>query len=66
MNQFLKENNGQSSSTRLIFFVGSLWAMYITTYLVLKGESGVNVVITYTSIMGVLTGLKLGQKAMEK
>lgn len=66
MKDFLKENNGQSSSTRLIFFIGSLWAMYITTIYVYQGESSLNAGIVFSVMMGVLTGLKLGAKSLEK
>jgi hypothetical protein len=63
--KFLQEKNGQSSSTRLIFFIGSIWVMLLTSYLALKGNSPGELIAIYSAIMGVLVGLKLGQKPME-
>lgn len=63
---FLKENNGQSSSTRLIFFVGSMWTMAITTYLTFKGSPIGELIAFFSAVMGVFGAIKLGQKTMEK
>lgn len=65
MSNFFKENNGQSSSTRLIFFIGSLWAMIITSYLALKGASIGELIALFSALMGVFVALKLGHKPME-
>lgn len=63
---YLKEPNGQHSSTRLIFFIGSIWVMGICTYLVITHsiEAG-GLVAVFGSLEGVFVGLKLGQKPME-
>lgn len=61
-----KERNGQSSSTRLVFFVGALWTMSITTYLTFKGNEIGELIAFFSALMGVFIGLKLGQKPMEK
>jgi hypothetical protein len=66
MNTFFKEKNGQSSSTRLIFFIGSFWTMGITTYLAISGETTGSLIAFFSAVMGVFVGLKLGQKPMEK
>jgi ABC-type bacteriocin/lantibiotic exporter with double-glycine peptidase domain len=64
---YLKEDNGVSSTTRLIFVIGSLWVMAICSYLVVFGEiTPGGLVATYGSLQGVLIGLKLGQKPMEQ
>lgn len=66
MKEFFKERNGQSSSTRLIFFIGSFWTMAITTYLAVAGETTGSLIAFFSAVMGVFVGLKLGQKPMEK
>jgi hypothetical protein len=60
-----QESEGVSSSNRLIFVIGSIWAMAICTYLTIKGiEPGI-MLATFSGLEGVFIGLKLGQKAME-
>jgi len=68
MNTFFKEKNGQSSSTRLIFFVGMIYAMCFTAVYSFTGiKPGVGeIVALFSAMTGVFIGLKLGQKPMEK
>lgn len=66
MKDFLKERNGQSSSTRLVFFIGSLWAMTMTTYLAFNGADIGSLIAFFSAVMGVFVGLKLGQKGIEE
>ena len=69
MRQFFQETNGQSSSTRLIFFVGIIYAMVFTAFWAF-GQSpppgAGEVIALFTAMTGVFIGLKLGQKPMEK
>lgn len=66
MKEMFKESNGQLSSARLIFAVGSFWNMIMVTLLAFLSNIGIGELIAfYTAIQGVLTGLKLGQKPME-
>jgi len=62
---FLKEKS-EKSSTRLVFVVGSFWAMAITTYLAFESISPAVLLAFYSGIQGTLIGLKLGQKQQEK
>ena len=63
---FLKSADGEYSSTRLIFVIGSVWNMGLCTYLVIFGEIGAGALVaTFSAIEGVWVGLKLGQKPME-
>jgi len=68
MKEFFNEANGQSSSTRLIFFVGIIYAMVFTAFYTFSGiKPGTGEVIAlFTAMTGVFIGLKLGQKPMEK
>lgn len=66
MRAFLKEKNGSDSSARLIFTIGSIWNMLLTTYLVLKNIDVPIILAYFTGVEAVLIGLKLGQKPMEK
>jgi len=67
ISEFVKDSNGQFSSARLVFLTGSLWAMVITTIIVLKDMSNItNGIAFFSAVEGILTGVKLGQKPMEK
>lgn len=66
MIDFFKERNGQSSSTRLIFFIGMLYSMLVSalfTYLFNWGAG--EYIAVFSAVSGVFVGLKLGQKPME-
>jgi len=63
---FLQSSPGNFSSTRLMFVIGLLWAMALTTFgaIVLKWEPG-SIIAVYSALSGISVGLKLGQKPME-
>jgi hypothetical protein len=63
---FLKEATGGYSSNRLIFIIGSLWTMAITTFLVTSDVETTTVIAFFAAVEGVWVGLKLGQKQMEQ
>lgn len=64
---FAKDELGRDSSTRLIFIIGSLWAMLMTTGMAFYLKSPVGELVAfYGAIQGILVGLKLGQKNIEK
>jgi hypothetical protein len=62
---FLREVGGGYSSTRLIFVIGSIWAMGLTTYMAIKEASVPSLIALFSALEGVWVGLKLGQKPME-
>ena len=63
---YLKEDTEKGSSTRLIFVIGSFWAMAITTYLAIGRTIDPPVLLAfYAGVQGTLIGLKLGQKQQE-
>jgi hypothetical protein len=68
MNTFFKEKNGQSSSTRMIFFIGIIYVMFFTAFYTFSGIKPATgeVIALFTAMTGVFIGLKLGQKPMEK
>ena len=61
-----EEAPGEISVTRVMFFVGLLWAMLLTTLgaFALGWKSG-EVIAVFAALSGVFIGLKLGQKSME-
>ena len=63
---FLKEENGQYSSTRVLVFIGMVWAMVTSTTMafVMKWTAG-EFIAVFTATSGMFTGLKLAQKPME-
>ena len=62
----ITEDNGQKSITRIIFLIGSIWAMALTTYLALSGTEPGILIAVFGSLQGTYVGLKLGQKPMEQ
>ena len=63
---FFHEKQGVRSVSRLIFFIGSLWNMTMSTILILSSDVAPAAVLAFFSgVEGVLVGLKLGQKPME-
>jgi hypothetical protein len=67
---FWEETPGNQSASRLIFMVGSVWAMAICTVLAIKfipiGKISVaEIIALFSAIEGLLVGLKVGQKALE-
>lgn len=63
---FLREASGGYSSARLIFIIGSIWAMAITSYLAVSDTDVPVLIAFFTAIEGVWIALKLGQKPMEQ
>jgi hypothetical protein len=64
--EFFQEANGAKSSTRVIFVIGVLWAIAMTTlgFVMLHWAVGEGVAF-FTASSAVFIGLKLGQKPME-
>jgi len=62
---FLEESEGVRSATRLIFVIGSFWAMVLCSYLAINGLVWTAILSLFSGIIGVLGGIKLGQRAME-
>jgi hypothetical protein len=62
----LREPNGEFSSARLIFIIGSIWTMLMTTYLAWQGATHLELVAFFGPVEAVWVGLKLGQKPMEQ
>ena len=63
---FFQEDTGAKSSARLIFAIGMVWAMAITTVMSIVMEwSPGELIAVFTSTSAVFVGLKLGQKPME-
>jgi hypothetical protein len=65
--QFLQSDKGNFSSARLVFVVGILWSMIVSTLMVflMKWTAG-EFIAVFTATSGVFIALKLGQKPMEK
>ena len=63
-----KEDSGKDSSNRVIFVIGSLWNMAMSTILVLRVPTidPLIVMAFFSGMEAVLIGLKLGQKPMEE
>ena len=66
MKGYLKESNGTQSSTRVIFVIFSLYAIFASAYLFYKNNDYVAGISVFASISAIAVGLKLGQKPMEK
>jgi hypothetical protein len=64
--KFLQSSPGHFSSARLMFVVGLLWSMVMTTVglLILRWEVGAACAF-FGSTSGTFIALKLGQKTME-
>jgi hypothetical protein len=62
---FFKEANGDDSSSRLIFIVGSIWNMAMSSYMIIKVIDIPVVIAFFTAVEAVFVALKLGQKPME-
>lgn len=63
---YFDEAPGVKSANRLIFVFGSFWNILLSTYFALKGIEPSVILAFFAGIEGTLTGLKLGQKYMEK
>ncbi len=64
---FLQSDSGNYSSARLMFVIGLVWTMTISTIgmIALKWTAG-ELIAVFTATSGVFVALKLGQKPMEK
>ena len=63
---FFEEEEGVKSSTRLIFIIGSFWAMLLCSYLAWRGVEWPGILALFSGLAGTLGGIKLGQTSMEK
>ena len=59
-----REDNGNLSITRLMFAIGLLWCMSVTTYIVPTSVG--NAIQFFSVTAGIFTSLKLIQKGVEK
>lgn len=66
MGKFLQDSEGNFSSGRLIFVIGSFWNMVMTTYLVFHDVEPATALAFFSGVEAVLLGLKLGQNIQEK
>jgi hypothetical protein len=64
--KFFTDESGGQSSTRLIFVIGSVWSMGLTTFLAVRGIDIPVLIAFFSAVQGVWVGLKLGQKPMER
>jgi len=63
----MMSEGGDVSVTRFIFLIGSLWAMALTTMLILTTEmTAAEIVAVFAGIWGPVAALKFGQKFQEK
>jgi len=62
---FLEVAEGEKSSARLIFVIGSFWNMLLCSFLAYTETEPATVIAVFSAIEGVLLGIKLGQKQME-
>lgn len=64
--KFLQSRPGSFSSARLMFVIGLIWSMAVSTIMVfaLHWTAG-EFIAVFTSTSGVFVALKLGQKPME-
>lgn len=64
---YLKENNGQHSSMRLMFVIGMIWAMVTSSLFTFVFKwTAAEFILVFTTISGTFIGMKLGQKGIEK
>lgn len=67
MNKYLQSANGNYSSARLMFVIGLVWSMAITSIgLFTLGWNTGEAIALFGATSGVFVALKLGQKPMEK
>lgn len=65
--EFFQEENGRYSSQRLIFIIGSLYAMWMGGYILIKTGGGdwLGAMTVIASLFGTFAAGKLIQKNME-
>ena len=63
---FFEESEGVRSSTRLVFVIGSFWAMILCSYLaIFCGLAWTGILALFSGLVGTLGGIKLGQSGIE-
>ena len=63
---FFEEAPGEKSATRLVFVVGSIWAMLITSYVVVVAHSDLMAVAgMFAALFAPVAALKVVQKPFE-
>ena len=66
-NNYLKDDNGNESITRIAFVYGLLWSTIFTTvYSFTRVLTVGEIIALWNGLSGVWFGLKLGQKWVEK
>jgi hypothetical protein len=63
---FLQESEGVNSAGRAIFAIGSIWVFAICTFFAIRDKDIIDIMAFFTSGIGALAALKVGQKYMEK
>ena len=66
LTELIEEDNGRLSSMRLIFIIGTIWNMVITSIFLMAGHSATEAIVFFSAVEGVFAGTKLAQKPMEK
>jgi hypothetical protein len=63
---YLKEENGQSSSMRIMFVIGLAWSMLVSTALTYSMQwTAGEFIAVFTATSGIFTGAKIAQKSLE-
>lgn len=62
---YFHESENVKSVTRIVFFVGALWTMALSTFFAFSDIAPMIVLAYFTGSLGALVGMKLGQKPME-
>lgn len=63
---FFQDPTGDFSIMRLIFAIGMMWSMFITSGMAIAGTSVPLLIALFSALSGVFVGLKLGQSQMER
>lgn len=62
---FFQDSNGDFSIMRLIFAIGMIWIMALTTGMAIAGTGVLLLISLFSAVSAVFVGLKLGQTQME-
>lgn len=60
-----REDNGNLSINRVIFAIGMIWVMVITSYIIIAQDKQTEATTFFSVTAGVFTSLKLIQKGIE-
>ena len=63
--ELIEDDNGRLSSMRLMFVIGTLWNIMLTSFLLVKGNSVTEAIAFFSAVEGVFAGFKLAQKPIE-